>query len=238
MVGATSAIAVAMARSLAEQGYSFTLAARNSNHLEMVAADLAARGANEVDVCLFDAVDQASWQELLATIDHQAFDMAVLAHGVLPDQTTVESDALQVAESLMINGTSIVSLLGALAHKFRLQRRGTLIVLSSVAGERGRKSNYVYGSAKAAVTTFCEGLRMQLAGTNVSVVTALIGMVDTPMTEDFKKGLLWSTPQVVAHRILRQVERGGGTVYAPWYWRYIMLVVCLLPESILRRLPI
>lgn len=238
VVGATSAIAGAMARQLAQQGYCFTLAARNSTHLELVAADLEARGSGEIEVCLFDAMDPESWRELLASIEHQDFDMAIVGHGALPDQSTVESDPLLIAETLMVNGTSTLSLLGALAQKFKRQTRGTLIVLSSVAGERGRKSNYVYGSSKAAVTTFSEGLRMQLADTDVCVITALIGMVDTPMTAGLKKGLLWSTPALVANRILRSAARGAGTVYVPGYWRYIMLIVRLLPESILRRLPI
>jgi len=238
VIGATSAIATSLARQLAIRGCSFLLAARNETHLAAVASDLVARGAGEIETCRYDADEPSGSRMLLGLIEAKTIDLCVLAHGVLPDQNAIQDDSREIGRVAATNGVSVISLLGFIGSKLEKQGSGTILVFSSVAGLRGRRSNYVYGSAKAMVNTFSEGLRMRLAGRGVQVTTALIGMVDTPMTRSFSKGPLWSTPEKVAKRILTAIDKGEGFVYAPWFWRYIMLVVRCLPEVILRRLPV
>jgi short-subunit dehydrogenase len=123
-----------------------------------------------------------------------------------------------------------------LAHTFELRDGGTIAVITSVAGVRGRASNFVYGSAKALVSTLLAGLRHRLAATGVRVIDIRPGFVDTPMTAGFRKGgPLWATPDRVARDIVAAVERGAGVVYTPWFWRWIMLVIRHVPESIFVR---
>jgi decaprenylphospho-beta-D-erythro-pentofuranosid-2-ulose 2-reductase len=124
----------------------------------------------------------------------------------------------------------------ALASRMETQRRGVLAVISSVAGDRGRQSNYLYGSAKAAVNTFASGLRQRLAKSGVGVVTIKPGFVDTPMTRDFRKGALWATPDAVARGIMRAADRGSSVVYLPWFWSPIMLIIRHIPEFIFKRI--
>jgi short-subunit dehydrogenase len=121
------------------------------------------------------------------------------------------------------------------ANRFEAQRHGTLAVISSVAGDRGRQSNYLYGSAKAAVTAFASGLRQRLTKVGVNVLTIKPGFVDTPMTRDFKKGALWATPEGIARGIVRATDRGRSVVYLPWFWLPIMLIIRHVPEFVFKR---
>ena len=136
-----------------------------------------------------------------------------------------------------INAISTMALLTLLANRFKAQGHGTLAVISSVAGDRGRQSNYVYGSAKAAVSTFLGGLRQRLARANVQVLTIKPGFVDTPMTAGIaNKGALWAQPDRIAAGIVRAIDRGRSVVYLPWFWELIMLVIKHIPEPIFKRL--
>ena len=128
-----------------------------------------------------------------------------------------------------------VSILNIVADDFERCGSGVIAGISSVAGDRGRQSNYVYGTAKAAVSTFAQGLRHRLARTGVSVITIKPGLVDTPMTASFKKGALWASPDAVAARIERAIERRDDIVYTPWFWRWIMLIIKALPEPIFKK---
>jgi decaprenylphospho-beta-D-erythro-pentofuranosid-2-ulose 2-reductase len=113
---------------------------------------------------------------------------------------------------------------------------GTIAVISSVAGDRGRKSNYVYGSAKGGLTIFLQGLRNALSGSGVHVLTIKPGFVDTPMTNDFTKGLLWAKPEKVAKDIKRAIDKKKNIIYTPWFWRWIMLIIRLIPESVFKKM--
>lgn len=238
VIGATSAIAEATARLLAVRKASLYLVGRSAERLEAIAADLRVRGATSVAVDVMDANDIAAHEPMIerATEFLGALDTVLIAHGTLSDQQACEKSVGATLAEISTNGLSVVALLTVLANRFDAAGRGSLVVISSVAGDRGRASNYVYGSAKALVSTFLSGLRQRLRRTGVSVITVKPGFVDTPMTRAFRKGVLWAQPGDVARGIMRAVDRGDAVVYLPGFWRLIMLIVRLIPERVFIRL--
>jgi decaprenylphospho-beta-D-erythro-pentofuranosid-2-ulose 2-reductase len=235
--GATSAIAQAVARRLAERGDAFILIARDGQRLDAVAADLEVRGASGVHSLVADLTDASRHAELVAQCwaAHGGIDVALIAHGYLGSQRMAESSPAELAAILDANFVSAASLAMRLAESFAQQRSGTLAAIASVAGDRGRQSNYAYGAAKGGLAIFLDGLRHRLAPQGVKVVTIKPGFVDTPMTRDFPKGPLWATPEAVAGGIVRAIDRGASVAYVPGFWRAIMLVIRSLPEWILFR---
>ena len=189
----------------------------------------------ELDVLNYDR-HQPLIHEAIAVLG--GVDVALIAHGTLPDQEACEGSFELTREALDVNAISTISLLTHLANYFEERKGGTIAVISSVAGDRGRQSNYVYGTAKGAVTIFLQGLRNRLYGSGVNVVTIKPGLVDTVMTAgvEFKRGALWATPDRVARYIVRAIEKKTDVAYAPWFWRSIMLVIRALPERIFKRL--
>jgi hypothetical protein len=239
IIGATSAIATACARLWAEQGSEFFLVARNKEKLEQTAADLHARGAKAVTLYSMDAVDFAAHPMMLdnCLVALQQIDIALIAHGTLPDQKACEVDVDVALQEFTNNGTSVIALLTRLANQFEIQRCGTLAVISSVAGDRGRPSNYLYGTAKAAVSTFCEGLRARMFKVGVHVITIKPGFVDTPMTQGLSlPAALVAKPEQVADRIVTGIERKVATLYVPGFWALIMLVIRCIPQQVFKRL--
>ncbi len=238
IVGATSAIAHAVARRYAADGAALFLAARDPQKLAAAADDLRARGATRVETHVFEADDLAGHAALVATVT-AAFphlDAALVAYGTLPDQAAVERDAEAVAAAFTTNATSVVALLARLGEVLERQGRGTLAVISSVAGDRGRPSNYVYGAAKGAVSLFAQGLRARLSKKGVRVVTVKPGFVDTPMTAHLPKNKLFASPEKVARGILRAADRRKNEVYVPAKWALIMFIIRSIPEGIFKKL--
>jgi short-subunit dehydrogenase len=238
IIGATSAIAEATARILAERGDALYLVARNQARLAAIAADLSVRGSPRVGSEVLDANDFASHEPMLARAETflAGCDTVLVAHGTLSDQKACEASVELTLQEINTNALSVVALLTRIANRFAQQRAGTIAVISSVAGDRGRGSNYVYGSAKALVTAFLSGLGQRLVKCGVKVVTIKPGFVDTPMTAAFAKGPLWARPERVAQGIVRALDQRGGTIYLPGFWRAIMLVIRALPESLFLRL--
>ena len=238
IIGATSAIAEATARLFAVEGDRLCLAGRNAVRLEAIAADLRVRGAAQVETVALDANDFSEHEPVLSRAAQamDGLDTVLIAHGTLPDQQACQASVEATLEALGTNALSVIALLTLIANRFERQRSGTIAVISSVAGDRGRQSNYVYGTAKSAVSTFAQGLRNRLAKAGVKVVTIKPGFVDTPMTARFKKGALWATPGAVAKRIHRAMAKGEEVVYTPWFWRWIMAIVRAVPEFIFKKL--
>ncbi len=238
IVGAGSAIAEATARILAARGDALFVAGRKAEVLEALAGDLTVRGASQVGTQVLDANDFAAHGPMLdrAQALLGGLDTVLIAYGTLSDQTACESSADLTVRELINNAVSVAALLTPLAARFEAQRKGTIAVLSSVAGDRGRQSNYVYGSAKSLVSTFTAGMRQRLAKSGVAVITIKPGFVDTPMTASFPKGALWAKPQQVAAGIVRAIDRGANVVYLPWFWGLIMLVIRSIPERVFVRL--
>lgn len=238
VVGATSAIAGACARQWALRGDRLFLVGRDSEKLAGQAADLRVRGA-EAEVFVMDANNLAAHPAMLA--DAVAWlgsiDIALVAHGTLPDQKACEADPVLAMQEFATNGSSVMALLALLANRVESQRHGALAVITSVAGDRGRPSNYVYGSAKAAVSVFCEGLRARLFKAGCSVTDIRPGFVATPMTQGLPlPARLVATPEAVARRIVAGIDRGADVLYAPSFWWGIMWVIRHIPRAVFKRL--
>lgn len=236
IVGATSAIAEATARRFAGGGGALFLVARDGARLASIADDLRVRGAASVTTALLDVSDLPAHRQVLdsAWASLGEVDIALIAHGTLPDQAACDASVDLALREITINGTSTIALAAAIMS--RLQAPATLAVISSVAGDRGRASNYVYGSAKAAVTAYLSGLRQRLHPTGVNVLTIKPGFVDTPMTAAFKKGPLWATPDAIARGITKAIEHRRSVAYLPSFWWGIMRVIMHVPEFVFRRL--
>lgn len=239
VIGATSAIATACCRFWAEQGHEFFLVARDAEKLQQTAQDLEARGAKSVNSFTMDVLDTPQHalmlQQCIST--HRQIDIALVAHGTLPDQAACEQDAELALQEFSINGSSVISLLSLLAEQFTLQRCGSLAVISSVAGDRGRPSNYLYGSAKAAVSAFCEGLHARLFKIGVHVITIKPGFVDTPMTQGLTlPKVLVVPPEYVAKQIVSAINNKKAVLYTPRFWALIMLIIRSIPNFIFKRL--
>lgn len=239
IIGATSAIAEATARIFAARGDALFLVGRNAPHLQAIADDLKVRGAVRAATAMLDVADFAAHQVVLDQAERElgGLDIALIAHGTLSDQGECQNSVEALRHEFDINAVSTMALLTVLANHFETRKQGTLAVISSVAGDRGRQSNYVYGSAKAAVSTFLDGLRQRLAKANVDVLTIKPGFVDTPMTCSIpNKGALWAKPADVAAGIARAIDKRCNVVYLPWFWRWIMFVIQHIPEPIFKKL--
>lgn len=239
IIGGSSAIAAACAREWVKEGANLFLAGRHATRLEAVAQDLRVRGAARVDTFTLDVNDYPQHKPMLdacrAVLGR--IDIVLLAHGTLSDQSECERDPEATVREISTNALSTIALLTLLAGVFEAQKSGSIAVISSVAGDRGRPSNYVYGTAKAAVTTFCEGLRARLFKSNVKVLTIKPGFVDTPMTAGLPlPGPLVATPERVAADIVRAVARGKDSLYTPWFWTGIMLIIRSLPGFVFKRI--
>lgn len=238
IIGATSAIAEHCARIWATRGDELYLVARNEQHVQTIAADLKIRGAAQVSIYCADLNAMDRHDELLQSAENAMddVDIVLVAHGTLSDQKICEQSVEKTLYEIQTNALSTVSLLTLIANRFEAKKNGTIAVISSVAGDRGRASNYVYGSAKAMVTAFASGLRQRLHKSNVAVVTIKPGFVDTPMTAAFKKGFLWAKPHAVAARIVKAIDRRNTEIYVPGFWWAIMAVIKAIPGRIFGKL--
>jgi decaprenylphospho-beta-D-erythro-pentofuranosid-2-ulose 2-reductase len=238
IVGATSAIAAATARLFAARGDMLFLAARNADQLRALADDLRVRGAIVAGTATMDALDLAALPQIVDNAIHSlgGLEAVLIAHGTLSDQQQCSTSVALLEQEFGVNALSVMALSLRAANHFSREGRGVLAVISSVAGDRGRQSNFIYGSAKAAVSAFLSGLGQQLHKRGVAVVTVKPGFVSTPMTAAFKQGALWASPARVARDIVKAMDRGRPVLYTPWFWRPIMFVIRSVPESIFRRL--
>jgi decaprenylphospho-beta-D-erythro-pentofuranosid-2-ulose 2-reductase len=238
IIGAGSAIAQSVSRILAARGDALYLVGRNSAVLEAIAADLMIRGAKAVHVEAMDANDFATHEPMLARADLAlaGLDTVLIAHGTLSDQSACEQSIDLMLREVATNGISVIALAMRIGSLFEQKHAGTIAVISSVAGDRGRQSNYVYGSAKALVTSFLSGLRQRLRKSGVSVITIKPGFVDTPMTAAFPKGALWAKPQQIGSGIVKAIDRSAAVVYLPSFWRPIMFIIRAIPETVFQRL--
>ena len=240
ITGATSAIAQEAARCFAADGAAFLLVGRDADKLAAVADDLRARGAKATETNVVDLLDLARCSRLIKEAAEKlgGLDALLIAQGTLPDQAVCEANPVQALREFSLNAMGPITLLLRAAAHFEAQRSGCLAVITSIAGVRGRRSNYVYGSAKAAVSTFLEGLRGRLGEANVSVVDIRPGFVDTPMTAHLPKKPLFASAASVGERIYRAMIAGDAVVYTPWFWRWIALAIQLTPRSIFAKLSI
>jgi len=238
ILGATSAIAQETSREFAAAKARLFLVARDAEKLRAVAEDLKVRGASAVETCACDLTDTAAHPAILseAAAAWDGLDVALIAYGTLPDQKICEGDPTALRLAMETNFLSVVSLLAQLANILEKQPGSVLAVVGSVAGDRGRRSNYAYASAKAAIETFAAGLRLRLAAAGVRVVVIKPGWVDTPMTSHLPKNALYASARSVGHGIYKAILSPRAVVYLPWFWRWIMLAIRMIPEPIFARL--
>jgi len=238
VVGATSAIAAETARVYAAYGARLFLTGRDPQRLDAVASDLRVRGAQSVETAVLDVTDRQRCNTVMdaAWTAFDGLDVALLAHGVLPDQSRCQASVEASIEALEVNFVSAVALLTPLANRFESAGSGCIAVIGSVAGDRGRQSNYVYGAAKGGLDRFLEGLRNRLFHAGVAVVTLKPGFVDTPMTAGLKQGPLFVSAERAGRAIHRAIERRRHIAYVPWFWHPIMIIIRALPEAVFKRL--
>lgn len=241
LFGATSAIAEQTARQLVAQGASLYCVGRNRDKLMALIDDLKVRASDQqqIDGCVADLTDSDQHARLIDAGERAlgGIDGVLIAHGTLPDQQACQADVDKTRQEIETNALSVISLLTLLANRLEQQQHGVIAVISSVAGDRGRQSNYVYGAAKGMVTLFLQGLRNRLAKANVDVVTIKPGFVDTPMTAELDKGgPLWAKPEQIATGIIKAMQKGKSEVYLPWFWWGIMLIIKHIPEANFKRM--
>lgn len=235
IAGATSAIASELARLWAARGARlYLLGGRNADKLRALERELgsAVVGAENAD---FDELDENAPRVERAVAALGGLDLAVIAHGDLGDQLASEASFVEAERIMRTNLLSVVALLIPIAQHLEEARRGAIVVLSSVAAERGRPRNFTYASAKAALNVYLEGMRSRLYPAGVHVHTIKLGPVDTPMTVDHAKNALFATAPRVAADIVAAVDAGRAAVYVPWFWSPIMAIVRHLPEPLFQR---
>jgi decaprenylphospho-beta-D-erythro-pentofuranosid-2-ulose 2-reductase len=238
VLGAASAIAEAAARLWAAEGARLSLVGRNADRLEAIGSDLRARGAASAETTVTDcaSADAAGWLDKIAE-SLGGLDVVLLAYGVLGDQSELEGNPAATADLLNTNFVSASAWCLAAANCFERQGSGTLVVIGSVAGDRGRASNYIYGASKAGLGVLVQGLAHRLAKSGARAVLIKPGFVDSPMTVHIaRKGALWAQPETVGQAIVKATERGGPIVYTPFYWSGIMAVIRGVPSPIFHRM--
>lgn len=237
--GATSAVGQEVARLHAQRGENLILLARNESALTTVHEDILARGANSAHMIQADLANLAKHTELhnrIHSLDPKPARYYVF-YGVLPDQRESEESAEAALASITINFNSVVSLLTPIVLQMERQGSGELVTVSSVAGDRGRQSNYTYGAAKGGLSLWMQGVRNRLSDAGCTVLNVKPGFIDTPMTAKIEKsGPLWAQPADVAQDIVSAADKGKSEIYTPWFWRVIMLVIKSIPEFIFKKL--
>jgi decaprenylphospho-beta-D-erythro-pentofuranosid-2-ulose 2-reductase len=240
IVGATSSLARAFASALAERGTRLYLAARDAAEADRVAQDLAIRTGCQTWSGLFVAEDYDSHKAFVEQVKKTmgTIDGVFVAVGQLGDQQQCQSVFENAKSVIDTNYTGVVSLLTYVSNYLETRQTGFIIAIGSVAGDRGRLSNYLYGSAKAAIATYMQGLRHRLSRSGVLVMTVKPGFLDTKMTYGLVKGPLVADVHTAARDILAALDRNELIVYVPWFWRHIMQIIRAIPERIFQKLKI
>ncbi len=238
IIGAKSDIAKEVARTYAKNGYNLYLAARDISALEDLAVDIRVRSNVEVKLKELDVTDYDTHNEFYKFLEQRPLGVVVVS-GYMVEQNKAQKDWKESLNTINVNYTGVVSLLNIVANDFEKQRVGFIVGVSSVAGDRGRKANYIYGSAKAAFSAYLGGLRNRLNESGVQVLTVKPGFVNTAMT----KGMdlpekLTAQPNEVAEDIFKAQQSGKNILYTKWIWRYVMLVIKHIPEFIFKKMSI
>lgn len=236
ILGASSDMAQAIAKKYAAAGWSLSLAARNSEGIETIAADLKVRTGVKIQTLRFDAADVSSHHNFYDELKVKP-DAVIACFGYMSDQKNVRSDVEDIRKTIDVNFTGMASVLSVISADFEKRGSGSIAAISSVAGERGRQSNYVYGSSKAGLTAFLAGLRNRLADKGVHVMTVKPGFVRTKMTENMDlPAALTASPEQVAEAVFHGLEKKRNEVYTLWMWQWIMLIIRHIPEFIFKKM--
>jgi short-subunit dehydrogenase len=238
IIGAKSDIAQAVAREYAKHDFDLYLAARNPEELEGFANDITVRTQQTVKIAELDILDYESHQAFYDQLEEKPLGV-ISAVGYLGDQPKAQSDFNEAQRIIDTNYTGVVSLLNIIANDFKQRRSGFIVGISSVAGDRGRKSNYIYGSAKAALTAYLSGLRNRLYEAQIQVLTVKPGFVATKMTSGMDlPEKLTAQPEQVAEDIYKAQQKGKSVIYTKWIWKYIMMIIRNIPEFQFKKMSI
>ncbi|MGH1368692.1 MAG: SDR family oxidoreductase [Maritimibacter sp.] len=239
ILGATSSMARAFARAVAARGDAVILAGRDMDDLKNSEADLLARGAAQATAVRFDARDLKTFAPIIARADsHDGNINAAVFVGSMPEQSEIDDDPALIEGVIADSFTGPAQFLTQLAPLMEARSGGTVVGVGSVAGDRGRIGNYVYGAAKAGFATYLSGLRNRLTRAGGHVVTVKPGFVDTAMTWGIEGMFLVASPEAVAKDLLKAVDKKKNVIYTPFFWRYIMLIIKNIPEPIFKKLSI
>jgi len=239
VLGATSSIARAVAQEFAAHGHSLLLGGRDQRELSTLASDLAIRCGVNVATLTLDVLNFADHEAALRSwldLEGDTLDGVVLCVGYLGDQAAAQADFAEARQIIETNLTGCVSVLNFIANEFESRRSGFICALCSVAGDRGRQSNYLYGAAKGGLAIYLAGLRNRLSRSNVRVITVKPGFVDTAMTFGRSGLFLVASPERVASAVYKAIRQGKDIAYVPWFWRPIMFLIRLIPESVFKRM--
>ncbi len=238
IIGAKSDIAKEVARVYAKNGYDLYLAARDASSLEELATDIKVRTDVKVELCEFDITKYETHKEFYESLAEKPLGVVVVS-GYMNEQKTCQEDWNESLNTINVNYTGAVSILNIIANDFEKDRRGFIIGVSSVAGDRGRKANYIYGSAKAAFSTYLSGLRNRLHESGVSVLTVKPGFVNTKMTQDLDlPEKLTAQPEDVANDIFNAQQKGRNILYTKSIWQLVMLIIKHIPEFMFKKMSI
>lgn len=236
ILGANSDIAGAVARKFAQNGYNLILAGRSLKKLEKLQKDITIKYNTSVQVSFFDALDKKAHEIYLRTLDHIP-DITICAFGYLGDQEVAQKSWSEAESIIDTNYIGAVSILGHVSNHYVSQNKGVIVGIGSVAGDRGRQSNYLYGSAKAGFSAFLSGLRSRLFKSGCHVLEVKPGFVHTKMTEGLNlPGPLTASPEQVASKIFKAVQNKANIVYVLGVWQFIMFIIKNIPEFIFKRL--
>lgn len=239
ILGATSSMARAFARAVGERGNGVIVAGRDIDDLKALAGDLAARGAANATAMRFDARDAKSFEPILKAVALEAGNINVASFvGSMPNQDEIDTDPSLIDGVVVDNFTGPARFLAEIAPQLEARGGGSVVGVSSVAGDRGRIGNYVYGAAKAGFATYLSGLRNRLGRAGGHVVTVKPGFVDTSMTWGIEGMFLVAAPEKVAGDILKAVEKKKNVIYTPSFWWLIMTIIKLIPERVFKKLSI
>lgn len=235
ILGATSDIGFAIAKKFASENYSIQLAARNLNQLKTFQSDIEIRYAVSCSIHSFDASDFETHERFYNSLSPKP-DVSIYVIGYMNDNEEVMRNWKESLKTINANYSGAVSILNIIAQDYSQKQKGTIVGISSVAGNRGRQSNYIYGSAKAAFTAYLSGLRNKLFHNKVHVITVIPGFVYTKMTEHLQlPKLLTAKPDDVAVAVYKAVKKKQDKIYVKWFWRWIMLIITSIPESIFKK---
>lgn len=237
ILGANSDVAYAFAKKMASIDHvDLYLASRNIKQLEKKTADLETRYNVDAQAVYFDALDDASHQSFYRELNPKP-DGVVLAFGYLGDQTKAQNNFIEARTIIESNFIGAVSILEIIADDFEKNGYGFIVGISSVAGNRGRQSNYMYGAAKGALSIYLSGLRNRLSKSGVQVITVLPGFINTKMTQGLElPGFLTGSPDEIADDIYKAIQQKKDVIYTKWFWKWIMLIITSIPEKIFKRL--
>jgi len=238
VIGASSSIAKECCKIWALEKNNLFLVSRNKHELDKLVNDLKIINNNHYEKFLLDVNDFKKHDELIKTAIHKLdkIDIVLIAHGILSNQNQILNNTNEIIKEINTNGVSTICLIVELVKELKKNNGGVIATITSVAGDRGKSSNFIYGSSKSMVSCFLSGLRQKLFNTNIHVIDIKPAFINSKMTDNYKKNFLWKDPSDIAPQIVKEINKKKDIIYAPKYWKLISLIINLIPEFIFKRI--